>query len=139
MPHERFGGIVSHARGTFARLMRACHMRRMATASVSNPLDSTTAAATTKDPAAHTVRMLLPYLRPPGDPMAKLRVVVAVACLILAKVATVYIPILYSRAVDHLAPKGAHAIGGGPATAAITVPVALILGYCLLRIASGAF
>jgi ATP-binding cassette, subfamily B, heavy metal transporter len=114
-------------------------MRRMATASVSNPLDSTTAAATTKDPAAHTVRMLLPYLWPPGDPMAKLRVVVAVACLILAKVATVYIPILYSRAVDHLAPKGAHAIGGGPAATAITVPVALILGYCLLRIASGAF
>jgi ATP-binding cassette subfamily B protein len=65
--------------------------------------------------------------------------VAAVACLILAKVATVYIPLLYSRAVDHLAPKGAHALGGGPAAAAITVPVALIIGYCLLRIASGAF
>jgi ATP-binding cassette subfamily B protein len=102
-------------------------------------LDSTTAAATTKDPAGHTVRMLLPYLWPPGDPMAKLRVVAAVACLILAKVATVYIPLLYSRAVDHLAPKGAHAMGGGPAAAAITVPLALIIGYCLLRIASGAF
>ncbi len=114
-------------------------MRRMATAAVSNPLDSTTAAATKKDPAAHTVRMLLPYLWPPGDPMAKLRVVAAIACLILAKVATVYIPLLYSRAVDHLAPKGAHAMGGGPAAAAITVPIALILGYCLLRIASGAF
>jgi len=83
--------------------------------------------------------MLLPYLWPPGDPVARLRVVAAVACLILAKVATVYIPLLYSRAVDHLAPKGAHALGGGPAAAAITVPVALIIGYCLLRIASGAF
>jgi ATP-binding cassette subfamily B protein len=114
-------------------------MPDMASAPASNPLDSTTAAATKKDPAAHTVRMLLPYLWPPGDPMAKVRVVAAVACLILAKVATVYIPILYSRAVDHLAPKGAHAIGGGPAAAAITVPVALIVGYCLLRIASGAF
>jgi ATP-binding cassette subfamily B protein len=114
-------------------------MRRMASAPLSNPLDSTTAAATKKDPAAHTVRMLLPYLWPPGDTVAKIRVVAAVACLILAKVATVYIPILYSRAVDHLAPKGAHALGGGPAAAAITVPVALIVGYCLLRIASSAF
>jgi ABC-type transport system involved in Fe-S cluster assembly fused permease/ATPase subunit len=42
--------------------------------------------------------------------------------------------------VDHLAPRAAHAIGGAPAAAAaITVPVALIIGYCLLRIASGAF
>jgi ATP-binding cassette subfamily B protein len=116
----------------------------MATASAANPLDSTTAAATKKDTAAQTVRMLLPYLWPAGDPAARLRVVAAVACLILAKVATVYIPLLYSRAVDHLAPKGAHliqggAIGGGPAATAITVPVALIIGYCLLRIASGAF
>ncbi len=113
-------------------------MRRMATASIANPLDSTTAAATKKDPAAHTIRMMLPYLWPPGEPMARLRVVAAVACLILAKVATVYIPILYSRAVDHLAPKGAHGIGG-PGMAPVTVPIALIIGYCLLRIASGAF
>jgi ABC-type transport system involved in Fe-S cluster assembly fused permease/ATPase subunit len=47
--------------------------------------------------------------------------------------------LIYSRAVDHLAPRGAHALGGGPAAAAITVPIALIIGYCLLRIASGAF
>jgi ABC-type transport system involved in Fe-S cluster assembly fused permease/ATPase subunit len=115
-------------------------MPEMPTASHSDPLDSTTAAATKKDPAAQTIRMLLPYLWPPGDPMARLRVVAAVACLILAKVATVYIPLLYSRAVDHLAPCAAHAIGGAPAAAAaITVPVALIIGYCLLRIASGAF
>jgi ABC-type transport system involved in Fe-S cluster assembly fused permease/ATPase subunit len=111
----------------------------MATASITNPLDSTTAAATKKDTAVQTVRMLLPYLWPPGDPVARLRVVAAVGCLILAKVATVYIPLFYIRAVDHLAPKGAHAMGGGPAAAAITVPIALIIGYCLLRIASGAF
>jgi ATP-binding cassette, subfamily B, heavy metal transporter len=115
-------------------------MRPMAAAPLSNPLDSTAAAAATKrDPSARTIQMLLPYLWPPGDRMAKLRVVAAVICLILAKVATVYVPILYSRAVDHLAPRGAHAMGGGPAAAAITVPVALIIGYCLLRIASGAF
>ncbi|HTI02408.1 MAG TPA: ABC transporter ATP-binding protein/permease [Acidisoma sp.] len=71
--------------------------------------------------------------------MARFRVVAAFAFLILAKVATVYVPIFYSRAVDVLAPKGAHAIGGGATAAAITVPLALIIGYCLLRIASGAF
>jgi ABC-type transport system involved in Fe-S cluster assembly fused permease/ATPase subunit len=114
-------------------------MRKMAIASGSDPLDSTAAAATKRDQAAHTIRLLLPYLWPSGDLATRLRVVAAVLCLILAKVATVYIPLLYSRAVDHLAPKGAHLIGGGPAAAAITVPVALIIGYCLLRIASGAF
>jgi ABC-type transport system involved in Fe-S cluster assembly fused permease/ATPase subunit len=98
-----------------------------------------------KDAAAHTMRMLMPYLWPPDDPMAKARVVAAVACLILAKVATVYIPIVYSQAVDRLAPKAAHALGAahgaaGTATAvAITVPFALIVAYCLLRVASGAF
>ncbi|GAB0117481.1 ABC transporter ATP-binding protein [Acidisoma sp. 7E03] len=72
--------------------------------------------------------------------MARLRVVLAFACLILAKVATIYVPIFYARAVDHLAPKAAHAVGGSAAAAAvITVPLALIIGYCILRIASGAF
>lgn len=83
--------------------------------------------------------MLLPYLWPPGDAMARFRVVVAFACLILAKVATVYVPIFYARAVDHLAPKAGQAMGGGAASLAITVPLALIIGYCVLRIASGAF
>ncbi|MBW4023162.1 MAG: ABC transporter ATP-binding protein/permease [Proteobacteria bacterium] len=115
-------------------------MPSMATGPASNPLDSTTAAATTKDTGASTVRMLLPYLWPPGDRVAQVRVVAAVLCLILAKVATVCIPILYSRAVDHLAPKAAHRIGtDATAAAVITVPVALIIGYCLLRIASGGF
>jgi len=83
--------------------------------------------------------MLLPYLWPPGDAMARFRVVAAFAFLVLAKVATVYVPIFYARAVDHLAPKAGQAIGGGSASTAITVPLALIIGYCVLRIASGAF
>ncbi|GAB0113394.1 ABCB family ABC transporter ATP-binding protein/permease [Acidisoma sp. C75] len=84
--------------------------------------------------------MLLPYLWPKGDPRARLRVVAASACLILAKVATVYVPIFYARAVDHLAPRAAHAMGAAPAAAAaLTVPLALIIGYALLRVASSAF
>ncbi len=76
-----------------------------------------------------TVRSLLPYLWPRKDPQAHLRIVLAAACLILAKVATVYIPLIYSRAVDALS--AAH----NPAT----VPLALILGYGLLRVASATF
>ena len=76
-----------------------------------------------------TVRSLLPYLWPRGDREAHTRVLLAAACLVLAKVATVYIPWIYSRAVDALSP--AH----HPAT----LPLALILGYGLLRVASATF
>ncbi len=76
-----------------------------------------------------TVRSLLPYLWPKNAVSARVRVVLAVAFLILAKVATVYIPIVYSHAVDALAPKN-HIL---------TVPFALIAAYAILRIASSAF
>ena len=76
-----------------------------------------------------TVRSLLPYLWPRGDQGGHIRLLIAAACLVLAKVATVYIPLVYSHAVDALSP--AH----HPAT----VPLALILGYGLLRVASAGF
>jgi ATP-binding cassette subfamily B protein len=76
-----------------------------------------------------TIRTLLPYLWPSGAPGAKARVVLAVLFLVAAKVATVYIPIVYSHAVDALAPKN-HML---------TVPLALIGAYALLRIASSGF
>ena len=60
---------------------------------------------------------------------AHVRVVTAVILLILAKVATVYIPIVYSQAVDALSPKG-HPL---------TIPLSLILAYAALRIASAGF
>jgi ATP-binding cassette subfamily B protein len=78
-----------------------------------------------------TIASLLPYLWPKGDPASRVRVVLAMGCLILAKVATVYVPIVYSHIVDTLAPKS-----GGPALA---LPAALIVAYGLLRIASGGF
>ena len=78
-----------------------------------------------------TVRSLLPYLWPTGDLGAHVRLVIAVIMLVAAKVATVYIPIIYSRAVDALAPKGGQAM--------LAVPVALIVGYGLLRVASAGF
>ncbi|MGE0222759.1 MAG: ABC transporter ATP-binding protein/permease [Acetobacteraceae bacterium] len=79
-----------------------------------------------------TVASLLPYLWPSGNPGARVRVVVALVFMLLAKVAAVYVPILYGRAIDALAPSE------GSATL-IAVPVALIIGYGLVRVGSAGF
>jgi len=78
-----------------------------------------------------TIRSLLPYLWPKGETGLRVRVVLSLACLFVAKLATVYIPILYKGAVDALSPEAAGA--------AIVVPVALIVAYGVVRIASSAF
>lgn len=77
-----------------------------------------------------TMRDLLPYLWPRDDPGTRVRVVAAMACLLVAKVATVYVPLVYSHAVDALSHRS------GPL---LVVPVALIVAYGLLRIAAGGF
>jgi ATP-binding cassette subfamily B protein len=79
-----------------------------------------------------TIISLLPYLWPRGDLTARVRVVIAMACLVAAKVATVYVPVIYGRAVDALAPKTGTAV-------ALTLPVALIVAYALARVASSGF
>ena len=76
-----------------------------------------------------TVASLLPYLWPKGETRSRVSVVLAVIMLVLAKVATVYIPIVYSQAVDALAPRG-HPL---------TIPLGLIIAYALLRVASAGF
>jgi ATP-binding cassette, subfamily B, heavy metal transporter len=73
-----------------------------------------------------TVRSLLPYLWPQGDKGARVRVVVAMGLLLLAKLATVAVPVVYGRIVDALAPKDA--------TALLAIPTALVIGYGLLRV-----
>ena len=79
-----------------------------------------------------TVLSLLPYLWPRDNPGARLRVVVALVFMVLAKGATVYVPIVYSQAVDAVAPHSG-------AAAMLTVPVALIVFYGVLRIGSAGF
>lgn len=63
-----------------------------------------TANLTEADPPAtadlDTIKSLLPYLWPKGQFEMRVRVVVAIACLVLAKAASVYVPILYKEAVD---------------------------------------
>ena len=51
-----------------------------------------------------TVASLLPYLWPTDDAAARLRVMLAMASLALAKLANVYVPILYKYAIDALTP-----------------------------------
>lgn len=74
--------------------------------------------------------MLLPYLW-----AYKARVLVALACLIAAKLATVAVPIVLKHLVDAMVPMQ----GVSTATLVVAVPLALILAYGLLRLAGSAF
>ncbi|WP_291295094.1 ABC transporter ATP-binding protein/permease [Elioraea sp.] len=78
------------------------------------------------------MRSLLPYVWPAGEPGLRIRVVIALVSLILAKVATVYVPVILSQTVDALTP----ADGRG---AIVAVPLALVVGYGLLRLAASLF
>ena len=78
----------------------------------------------------HTIRTLLPHLWPRGSLEMRGRVVLAIFLLISAKVANVYVPILYKDAVDILSDNTA---------AVIVVPVAILLAYGALRVLTVAF
>ena len=79
-----------------------------------------------------TIATLLPYLWPKDSRELRLRVVVAMVMLGLAKVANVYTPMLYKEAVDILTPTSGAAM-------AVAVPVMLIIGYGIARILSISF
>jgi len=72
---------------------------------------------------------LLPHLWPKNEPALRTRMVVSIGLLLLAKVATVYVPIFYKSAVDALSV---------PATVT-AVPVLAIVAYGLARIGTVAF
>jgi ATP-binding cassette subfamily B protein len=74
---------------------------------------------------------LLPYLWPERDRGARGRVVLAMGLLLLAKLTTVAVPVIYGRIVDALAPRDG--------TALLTIPLGLVIGYGLLRVGSAAF
>jgi len=76
------------------------------------------------------LRDLAPHLWPKGNVRARLRVLLALALLSAAKAATVYVPILLKRLVDLLA---------DPANLPVVVPLGLVAGYGLLRVATIAF
>ena len=76
-----------------------------------------------------TILSLLPYLWPKHEFWLRLRLVLASICMVVAKIATVFVPILLYHAIDHLSAKDAI----------ITVPAGLIVGYAAVRIASTGF
>jgi len=78
-----------------------------------------------------TVFSLMPYLWPKNEPMLRLRLILASVAMLIAKIATVYVPILYSHAVDRLAHR--------PADDIIIVPAAIIVAYAGVRIAAAGF
>ena len=75
-----------------------------------------------------TLKRLLPYLW-----QYKLRVVLALGCLISAKVANLGVPLLLKHMVDSLS------IPAGDRRALLVVPVALLLAYAGLRLATSVF
>ncbi len=77
----------------------------------------------------HTIRTLLPYLWQRSFEMRG-RVVLAMMLLVLAKVANVYVPILYKQAIDIL---------GANQAPLVVVPIAILIAYGILRIATVAF
>ena len=77
----------------------------------------------------HTIRTMLPYLWQRSFEMRG-RVVLALILLVLAKVANVYVPILYKETIDIL---------GEDQAAVIVVPIALLIAYGALRVATVAF
>ena len=65
------------------------------------------------------------HLWPAGEWGLRSRVVVSMVLLVLAKIASVYVPLLYKHAVDAL---------GSPAAQLVAVPVALIVAYGVARV-----
>ena len=97
---------------------------------ISTPAHTTPATAASPHRSDRdTIRFLLPHVWPKGEPELRARVVVALLLLLGAKYATVNVPLLYKGAVDALGAGAAHAIA---------VPVALIVGYGLLRVVASA-
>ncbi|MEM9047544.1 MAG: ABC transporter ATP-binding protein/permease [Pseudomonadota bacterium] len=84
-----------------------------------------------------TVRRVLPYLWPKGERAAKIRVIAAVAALLIAKLATVATPVFFKYAVDTLSPRAEAAIG--PTSMLALGAVGLVVAYGVMRLAGVAF
>src|ERR1043165_6003289 len=72
---------------------------------------------------------VLPLLWPEGETGLKIRVVASFSLILIGKVVNVILPIVYKWVID--------ALSASP-RAAVIVPIALIIGYGLVRIAASA-
>jgi ATP-binding cassette, subfamily B, heavy metal transporter len=82
-------------------------------------------------PSFRPLARLMPYLWPQGRGDLKRRVIASLVCLVLAKIATVYVPIFFGQAVD--------ALSLPPRMVALALPILLIVSYTVARIAMQAF
>src|SRR5579885_97899 len=82
-------------------------------------------------PSLRPLRTLMPYLWPKGRGDLKWRVVISLACLVLANIATAVSPLFYGRAVDQLS----H----NPAAIALAAALAMIAAYSASRILTSMF
>ncbi len=78
----------------------------------------------------NTIRTLLPYLWPSGEWTLRARVILAIACLVTAKLATVMVPVLYKEAVDLISADGAFLV---------TALIGILIGYGISRVAQQGF
>src|SRR6056297_706877 len=97
------------------------------------PADSRTdadIAADERRSGIRTIRKVGPYLWPADKPWVKRRVVIAVLCLIAAKLVNVVAPMLFGRAVDALSGQASDLVLGG---------VGLTLAYGFARLMNVGF
>ncbi len=78
-----------------------------------------------------TLATLLPFIWPKGEWGLRSRVVIAFICLVAAKIATVYVPIIFKHLVDALDAKTSDI--------AIVVPLGLLVAYGVARVVSQGF
>ncbi len=76
------------------------------------------------------IKILGRHLWPQNELALRVRVVIALVLLVIAKVTNVYVPLLYKDAVDAL---------GTQAAQAVAVPIALIVAYGAARVLAQAF
>ncbi len=82
-------------------------------------------------PSLRPLYTLMPYLWPKGRGDLKWRVVISLACLVLANIATAVSPLFFGRAVDELS----H----NPAAVALAAALAMIAAYSVSRILTSMF
>ena len=105
-------------------------------------MTDTTAAAQRPKTMFETLRGLWPYMWPANRPDLKLRVVLALAILVAAKLITVVVPYTYKWATDGLAkapaagPNGTITVG---LAALIAVPILLVIANGVGRILMNVF
>ncbi len=96
----------------------------------------TPATITAEGSLLATVRHLWGYMWPAGRPDLKLRVVLALAALLVSKAATTFVPFAYKGIIDALGP---NAIGHEPLLFGIAVPVVLVVAYAVGNIVDTGF